>query len=144
MITVHQLTKHYRSVAAVDGLTFEVGPGRVTGFLGPNGAGQPNLGNDISFDVYPSDLTPPATIRAVRSGCRRLYRLYRRTRAGRGRIRASARLSGSGSALLSRTGVNAARPVLLMTLIKPTRGGCRHGYAAAARAVLRTVMTKMI
>jgi ABC-type sulfate transport system substrate-binding protein len=30
--------------------------------------------------------------------------------------------------------VNAARPVLLMTLIKPTRGGCRHGYAAAVRA----------
>ena len=40
MITVHQLTKHYRSVAAVNGLTFEVGPGRVTGFLGPNGAGK--------------------------------------------------------------------------------------------------------
>src|SRR5215472_1997295 len=40
MITVLQLTKHYRSVAAVNGLTFEVGPGRVTGFLGPNGAGK--------------------------------------------------------------------------------------------------------
>src|SRR5215469_10073666 len=40
MITVHQLTKHYRSGASVNGLTFEVGPGRVTGFLGPNGAGK--------------------------------------------------------------------------------------------------------
>lgn len=40
MITVHELTKHYGHVAAVSGLSFEVGPGRVTGFLGPNGAGK--------------------------------------------------------------------------------------------------------
>jgi ABC-2 type transport system ATP-binding protein len=40
MITVHQLTKRYRTVVAVDELSFDVGPGRVTGFLGPNGAGK--------------------------------------------------------------------------------------------------------
>ena len=40
MITVRKLTKNYRHVAAVNDLTFEVGPGRVTGFLGPNGAGK--------------------------------------------------------------------------------------------------------
>ena len=40
MITVHNLTKRYGHVAAVNGLSFEVGPGRVTGFLGPNGAGK--------------------------------------------------------------------------------------------------------
>jgi ABC-2 type transport system ATP-binding protein len=40
MITVDHLTKRYGSVTAVDGLSFEVGPGRVTGFLGPNGAGK--------------------------------------------------------------------------------------------------------
>ena len=40
MITVDHLTKRYGTVVAVDGLSFEVGPGRVTGFLGPNGAGQ--------------------------------------------------------------------------------------------------------
>ena len=40
MITVDHLTKRYRSITAVDGLSFEVGPGRVTGFLGPNGAGK--------------------------------------------------------------------------------------------------------
>jgi ABC-2 type transport system ATP-binding protein len=40
MITVHQLTKRYGTVVAVDGLSFDVGPGRVTGFLGPNGAGK--------------------------------------------------------------------------------------------------------
>ncbi|GAA1771967.1 ABC transporter ATP-binding protein [Luedemannella helvata] len=39
-IAVAGLTKHYKSVRAVDGLSFEVEPGRVTGFLGPNGAGK--------------------------------------------------------------------------------------------------------
>ena len=40
MIRVDQLTKRYGTVVAVNGLSFEVGPGRVTGFLGPNGAGK--------------------------------------------------------------------------------------------------------
>ncbi|WP_065966824.1 ABC transporter ATP-binding protein [Streptomyces sparsogenes] len=39
-IDVHQLTKDYGVVRAVDRLTFRVLPGRVTGFLGPNGAGK--------------------------------------------------------------------------------------------------------
>ena len=40
MLSVDHLTKRYRTVTAVDGLSFEVEPGRVTGFLGPNGAGK--------------------------------------------------------------------------------------------------------
>jgi ABC-2 type transport system ATP-binding protein len=40
MLNVDHLTKRYGPVVAVDGLSFEVGPGRVTGFLGPNGAGK--------------------------------------------------------------------------------------------------------
>src|SRR5215470_13071480 len=40
MIEIHELTKRYGSVTAVDGLTFTVRPGEVTGFLGPNGAGK--------------------------------------------------------------------------------------------------------
>src|SRR5579864_2413494 len=40
MITVDTLTKRYGAVVAVDRLSFQVGPGRVTGFLGPNGAGK--------------------------------------------------------------------------------------------------------
>ena len=40
MIDVRGLTKRYGSTVAVDGLSFEVAPGRVTGFLGPNGAGK--------------------------------------------------------------------------------------------------------
>jgi ABC-2 type transport system ATP-binding protein len=39
-IVVAGLTKHYKKVRAVDNLSFQVEPGRVTGFLGPNGAGK--------------------------------------------------------------------------------------------------------
>ena len=39
-IEVRQLTKHYGKTVAVDRLSFDVHPGRVTGFLGPNGAGK--------------------------------------------------------------------------------------------------------
>jgi ABC-2 type transport system ATP-binding protein len=40
MIEAHGLTKRYGDKLAVDGLTFTVRPGVVTGFLGPNGAGK--------------------------------------------------------------------------------------------------------
>jgi len=40
MIEVHELTKRYGAKTAVDGLSFTVKPGIVTGFLGPNGAGK--------------------------------------------------------------------------------------------------------
>ncbi len=40
MINIDHLTKRYGPIVAVDALSFEVGPGRVTGFLGPNGAGK--------------------------------------------------------------------------------------------------------
>ena len=40
-ISFHNLTKRYGSILAVDDLSFDVGPGRVTGFLGPNGRERP-------------------------------------------------------------------------------------------------------
>jgi ABC-2 type transport system ATP-binding protein len=39
-IEVRGLSKRFGSVLAVDDLSFEVAPGRVTGFLGPNGSGK--------------------------------------------------------------------------------------------------------
>ncbi len=40
MIQVRELTKKFGPKLAVDTLSFDVQPGRVTGFLGPNGAGK--------------------------------------------------------------------------------------------------------
>jgi ABC-2 type transport system ATP-binding protein len=40
VIEVDHLVKRFGRVTAVDGLTFTVRPGHVTGFLGPNGAGK--------------------------------------------------------------------------------------------------------
>jgi len=40
VIEAIDLTKHYGAKRAVDGINFQVQPGRVTGFLGPNGAGK--------------------------------------------------------------------------------------------------------
>jgi ABC-2 type transport system ATP-binding protein len=39
-ISFHKLTKRYGSVLAVDDLSFDVPPGRVTGLLGPDGSGK--------------------------------------------------------------------------------------------------------
>lgn len=39
-LAVHRLTKRFGPVLAVDDLSFTVEPGRVTGFLGPNGSGK--------------------------------------------------------------------------------------------------------
>jgi ABC-2 type transport system ATP-binding protein len=40
MLEVRNLTKYYKRIAAVDGISFTIRPGEVLGFLGPNGAGK--------------------------------------------------------------------------------------------------------
>jgi ABC-2 type transport system ATP-binding protein len=77
-IVVSGLTKLYPKVRAVDGLSFAVAPGRVTGFLGPNGSGKtttlrmilnlvtPTAGSATIGGVRYADLAEPlATVGAV-------------------------------------------------------------------------------
>ncbi|WP_300344091.1 ATP-binding cassette domain-containing protein [Nesterenkonia sp.] len=40
MITAENLRKRYGAKTAVDGISFQLSPGQVTGFLGPNGSGK--------------------------------------------------------------------------------------------------------
>src|SRR4030095_1934334 len=63
-IVVSGLAKVYPKVRAVDGLSFTVEPGRVTGFLGPNGSGKTTTLRMILNLVTPTGGT--ATIGGVR------------------------------------------------------------------------------
>jgi ABC-2 type transport system ATP-binding protein len=40
MLEIQNLTKYYRNIAVVNDVSFNVGPGEVTGYLGPNGSGK--------------------------------------------------------------------------------------------------------
>jgi ABC-2 type transport system ATP-binding protein len=72
IVSVGGLTKRYRDVVAVDGLTFSLEPGTVTGFLGPNGAGktttlrlllglaEPDAGEALVFGRRYAELDQPA------------------------------------------------------------------------------------
>jgi len=51
MIQARGLTKRYGQTVVVNSLTFDLRPGRVTGFLGPNGAGNPVTELGLSLPV---------------------------------------------------------------------------------------------
>jgi len=57
MIEARGLTKRYGGTTAVDSLSFDVQPGKITGFLGPNGAGKTTTMRLILGLDQPSDGT---------------------------------------------------------------------------------------
>jgi ABC-2 type transport system ATP-binding protein len=71
-VSVRSLTKRFGDVTAVDGLTFSLRPGTVTGFVGPNGAGktttlrlllglaEPTTGQALVFGQRYRELENPA------------------------------------------------------------------------------------
>lgn len=73
-LEVASLTKRFGSQTVVDGLSFAVKPGHVTGFLGPNGSGktttlrmvvglaEPTSGSASVFGVRYADLSEPSRV----------------------------------------------------------------------------------
>ncbi|MGQ3160558.1 MAG: ATP-binding cassette domain-containing protein, partial [Aeromicrobium sp.] len=54
MITVEKLTRRYGDTTVVDDVSFEVRPGRTTGFVGANGAGKTTTMRMIMGVLAPS------------------------------------------------------------------------------------------
>ena len=69
MIEADDLTKRYGDNLAVDGLSFTVRPGVVTGFLGPNGAGKSTTMRMILGLEAPNRGSGHGQRKAVRRAC---------------------------------------------------------------------------
>jgi ABC-2 type transport system ATP-binding protein len=54
MLEIQNLTKRYRGIAAVDGVSFRIAPGEVVGYLGPNGSGKSTTVKMITGILEPS------------------------------------------------------------------------------------------
>ncbi len=68
MIEVRNLTKHFGSTAAVDGVSFDIKNGEILGFLGPNGAGKTTTMRVITCYLPPSGGTVEVDGVDVRTG----------------------------------------------------------------------------
>jgi len=53
VLSLLDVVKHYGKVKAVDGVSFEVSPGRITGLLGRNGAGKTTTLRMVTGVLYP-------------------------------------------------------------------------------------------
>jgi ABC-type branched-subunit amino acid transport system ATPase component len=84
ILSVRELRRHFGGVAAVDGVSFDVAAGTITGLIGPNGAGKSTVLGMIAGAIAPSagtitfrghDITGQPTYRNARRGLRRTFQL---------------------------------------------------------------------
>src|SRR5215212_7346255 len=102
VVVAESLTKRFGSLTAVNGLSFSLEPGTITGFLGPNGAGKtttlrmvlglaaPTSGRALVFDRPYAELERPA----LRVGAALEASDFHPGRSGRNHLLTLARASG--------------------------------------------------
>src|ERR1051326_135883 len=76
VLSVHNLSKRFGGILAVDGVSFEVNQGEILGIIGPNGSGKSTLFNCILGQLAPTsgDLRldgPPLPGMRARDACPR-------------------------------------------------------------------------
>ena len=86
LLSVADLTRSFYGVPVLQGMSFTVGMGTITGLIGPNGAGKSTLFNVISGLLRPDggsvslngkNVTGAAPERLVRAGMVRTFQLAR-------------------------------------------------------------------
>jgi branched-chain amino acid transport system ATP-binding protein len=82
LLKLHDVTKSFGGVAAVHGISFEIGAGESVGLVGPNGAGKTTLFNCVCGQLRPDrgriefdglTLVPLPTFKRARLGIGRTY-----------------------------------------------------------------------
>ena len=133
VVAVRNLTKRFGAVLAVDGLTFQLAAGSITGFLGPNGAGKtttlrmllglarPTSGEALVFGLPYRELPNPTR----RVGALLESGDFDPSRSGRNHLRA----------LALATGTDVARAKELLELVELDRAADRPvgGYSLGMR-----------
>ncbi len=86
LVAVRALTKRFGSIVAVDGVSFDIAPGELVGFLGPNGSGKTTVLNMMSGLLRPdagrialagTDVGGMSADRVARAGMIRMFQLTR-------------------------------------------------------------------
>ena len=86
MLSVVDLVKDFGGLRAVDGVSFEIGPGTITGLIGPNGAGKTTTFNMVAGAFQPSagaiifdgtDITDRSAHQTFRQGLVRTFQIPR-------------------------------------------------------------------
>jgi branched-chain amino acid transport system ATP-binding protein len=81
-LEVKDVRKAYGAIKAVDGVSFDVGPGEIVGVIGPNGSGKTTLFNSILGQIRPTsgavafegeDVTAMSPLELARRGVGRTF-----------------------------------------------------------------------
>ena len=81
-LAVKDVRKEYGAIKAVDGVSFDVGPGEIVGVIGPNGSGKTTLFNSILGQIKPTaghvefcgeDITGMSPLELARRGVGRTF-----------------------------------------------------------------------